>query len=123
MNALLTLTGSLAGVLLLAGAARLMGLGGDLRLDGEDAARRIAAENGFDAREIALDRAGLAALARDNDGQMLLIRRHGTHFMTERLRLPIDGRLDHRYLTLGRTTLDLGDAAAVWAASLRRIAG
>jgi hypothetical protein len=121
MTVLLMLAGSLAGVALLAGTAWLLGLGGDLRLSGEVDVRRIAADAGFDVHAMALDRAGLAALVRDRADRVFLIRRHGAHFVAERLTPPIDGRLDHRFLTLGRTTLDLGDDAAIWAASLRRV--
>jgi len=115
-------------VLALAGLAHVLKLGGDVRLSGRDEALRLAAEQGFDAQDIAVDRAGMAALARDATGRFLLIRRHGVHFVARQLVHPIDGRLDQRYLTLGtgersfgRITLDLGDDAAVWAASLRRL--
>jgi hypothetical protein len=115
------LAGSLASILMLVGLARLLGLGGDVRLADHAAAATIADQHGFDAAAIIIDRAGTAALARDAAGRFLLIRRHGVHFVTQRLHPPVDGRLDHRFLTLGGTTLDLGDDAAVWAASLRRM--
>ena len=124
---LLLLIGSLAAVLLLAWAAKAMGLGGDVRLD-RDAALRIAAENGFQPTAIIVDHAGMAAIVRDAAGRHLLIRRHGVNFVTRVLHAPLDARLDQKLLTLGtgertfgRITLDLGDQAAIWAAGLRAV--
>ena len=124
---LLLLIGSLAAVLLLAWAAKAMGLGGDVRLD-RDAALRIAAENGFQPTAMIVDRAGMAAIARDAAGRHMLIRRHGVNFVTRVLHAPLDARLDQKLLTLGtgertfgRITLDLGDQAAIWAAGLRAV--
>ena len=124
---LLLLIGSLAAVLLLAWAAKAMGLGGDVRLD-HDAALRIAAENGFQPTAIIVDHAGMAAIVRDAAGRHMLIRRHGVNFVTRVLHAPLDARLDQKLLTLGtgertfgRITLDLGDQAAIWAAGLRAV--
>jgi len=115
------LAGSLAAVLALAAAAKLLGLGGDVRIADRDAALALAADNGFEATDIVIDRAGMGALARDATGRFLLLRRHGVHFVGQQLRAPLHARLDQRFLTLGKTTLDLGEDAAVWAASLRRL--
>jgi len=115
------LAGSLAAVLVMAGVAAMLKLGGDARLDREEALALAAAQN-FEVADMAIDRAGLAALARDRADRFLLIRRHGAHFVALPLRTPLDARLDHRFLTLGRITLDLGDQAGIWAANLRRIA-
>ena len=116
----LMLGGSLAAVLALAAAARWLDLGGDARLDA-NAANALVEEQGFVPTETVLDRAGLAALARDAAGRVMLVRRHGAHFVAH----PVDdcrsARLDHRFLTIGRTTLDLGDAASIWAARLRSL--
>jgi hypothetical protein len=121
------LAGSLAAVLLLAWFAKAMGLGGDVRL-GHNAARRIAEDEGFMPVDVITDRAGMAAIARDAGGRHMLIRRHGVNFVTRILRPPLDARLDQKFLTIGtgepmfgRITLDLGDAASVWAAGLRRV--
>jgi hypothetical protein len=122
------LIGSLIAVLLLAWAAKLMGLGGDVRLD-RGAALNIAQGEGFQPVDLALDRAGMAAIVRDAAGRHMLIRRHGVNFVTRMLHQPLDARLDQKFLTIGtgepmfgRITLDLGDAASVWAAGLRRVA-
>ena len=121
------LIGSLGAVLLLAWAAKAMGLGGDARLTRDDALR-IAGHEGFDPADIIIDRAGIAAIARDAAGRHMLIRRHGVNFVTRVLRAPLDARLDQKLLTLGtgerafgRITLDLGDQAAIWAAGLRAV--
>ena len=121
------LGGSLVAVLLLAGVAKAMGLGGDVRLD-HDAARRIAENEGFLPVDLITDRAGIAAIARDAAGQHMLIRRHGVNFVTRMLHHPLDARLDQKLLTLGtgerafgRITLDLGDQAPIWAAGLRQV--
>jgi hypothetical protein len=126
MNWLL-LGGSLVAVLLLAWVAKVLGLGGDVRLD-PDAARRIAEDEGFMPVDVITDRAGIAAIARDAGGRHMLIRRHGVNFVTRTLRAPLDARLDQKFLTIGtgepmfgRITLDLGDAASVWAAGLRAV--
>lgn len=124
----IVLAGSIGGVLLIYLVSRWLGLGGDVRISGRDEAVQIAEAEGFYATDVALDRAGIAALARDDAGRHLLIRRHGVNFVTRLLRPPLDARLDKNFLTLGsgerafgRITLDLGNTAADWAASLRRV--
>ncbi len=118
----ITLGGSLVAVLALAWLARALELGGDARIAGEAQAREIALNHHFESRAIAIDRAGISALARDDDGGFLLIRRHGAHFTGERLAPPLKARLDQRFLTINGTVLDLGDDAPVWAAQLRAVA-
>jgi len=116
------LGGSLVAVLALGWLAHAMRLGGDARIADEAAARMIADHHHFDAADVVVDRAGMGALASDAAGGFLLIRRHGAHFVGERLVPPLKARLDKRFLTLNRTVLDLGDAAPVWAARLRSVA-
>lgn len=122
-----TLAGSLAAVLFMAGMAKLLGLGGDVRLD-RDAAMAIATGEGFAPNDLILDKAGMAAIVRDAAGRHMLIRRHGVHFVTRLLRAPLDARLDQNFLTIGtgeasfgRVTLDLGKEAAIWAAGMRNV--
>lgn len=116
------LAGSLAAVLALGWLAHAMKLGGDARLADADAARTVAGHYHFEPAELIVDRAGVAALASDNAGGFMLIRRHGAHFIGERLAPPLKARLDQRFLTLGHTVLDLGEDAPVWAARLRTLA-
>lgn len=122
--------GSLAAVLALAWLAAKLRLGGDPRLRDPDEARRLADEAvcGFDAAEVALDRAGIGALLRDREGRVMLIRRHGARWVARLLDSHADVGLDRSFLEIatgersfGRITLDLGEQAQVWAGSLRRL--
>ena len=122
--------GSLAAILALAWRARRLGLGGDPRLRDPDEARRLAGEAlcGFEAQEVALDRAGIGALLRDSAGRIMLLRRHGVHWVARLLDSHAGVRLDRSFMTsatgdrtFGTITLDLGDRAQAWASSLRRI--
>lgn len=126
----LQLLGSLVAILVLAWLARRIGLGGDPRIQDPDQARSLAEDAicGFDAHDVVVDRAGIGALARDALGRVLLIRQHGSHFAARELTSHAGVRLDGRFLTIatddrrfGKVTLDLGDQAQVWAASLRRL--
>lgn len=124
------LAGSLVAVLLVFLLCRQLGLGGDVRIRSEDTARRLAAEAlcGFAAVEVGLDRAGIGALLRDGQGRVLLLRRHGAHFVGRLLDGHTGIQLDRNFLSIatsdpwfGKVTLDLGPAAQVWAGSFRRL--
>ena len=80
MHLLLQTTGSLVAILALAGLAWWMRLGGTPALDNEDAVRRAAGEveDGFDP--VAADFDGKAAIARDAQGRIMVIKRHGNRF-------------------------------------------
>ncbi len=126
----LQLGGSLIAILILAWLAHRLDLGGDVRIRDDSHARALAddAISGFDAREVAIDKGRIGALLRDADGRVLLIRRHGAHFAARLLDNHIHTRLDQTRLTLatsdrrfGSITLDLGEAAQQWAASLRHV--
>lgn len=126
----LQFAGSLAAILLLAWLARRLGLGGDPRLRDPEEARRLASEAlcGFEADELVLDRAGIGALLRDPTGRIMLLRRHGIHWVARLLDSHAGVRLDRSFMTIatsdktfGAITLDLGDQAQIWASSLRRI--
>jgi hypothetical protein len=117
-------------ILAVAWLAHKLGLGSDVRLRSEDEARALvrAAVCGFEPRDLVLDRAGIAALARDGDGRVMLLRRHGAQFAARLLDSHAFTRLDRNFLTIGSgeryfapITLDLGEQAQVWAASLRRL--
>ncbi|MGE8142541.1 hypothetical protein ACQKOE_11245 [Novosphingobium sp. NPDC080210] len=121
---------SLLAILALAWLARRLDLGADVRIRNEDEARQLAAEAlcGFDAEDLALDRAGIGALLRDRMGRVMLLKRHGAHFAARLLDSHSHARLDRNFLTIGsgestfgKVTLDLGDKAQVWASSLRRL--
>ncbi len=129
---LIQLAGSIAAILVVTLLAAKLGLGGDVRLRGEDEARELAALSvpGFEAVDLAIDRAGIGALLRDAAGRVLLLRRHGAQFAARLLDSHAFARLDRNFLTIGtgeatfgQVTLDLGADAQVWAASLRRLGG
>ncbi len=132
MSFAVQLVGSLAAILILAWIAHRLGLGGDDRIRSEHEVRALADEalHGFEPTEIGIDKAGMGALCRDASGRVMLLRRHGSHWVSRLLDSHVHARLDQSFLTLatadrrfGSVTLDLGDKAPVWAASLRRIAG
>ena len=125
------LGGSIAAILLLAWAAKRMGLGGDIRIRDEGHAQRLAEEAicGFEATHIVLDRAGIGALMKDVSGRHVLIRRNGAQFVGRLLDGHSDSRLDQNFLTIGtgekafgKVTLNLGADAQYWAAGLRHMA-
>ena len=127
---LLKLGGSIAAILFIAWFARFLRLGGDVRIRSEEQAREIANETccGFDPVEIAIDKAGIAALLRDAEGRHLLVRRHGVQWAGRLLDRHNDSRLDKNFLTVGTgektfgsVTLNLGSQASRWAAGLRNL--
>lgn len=75
--------GSLVAILLLAGLAWWLRLGPALPLTSEDEVQRIAGEieDGFASCTVACDAQGIGALARDAQGRVMLIRRHGNRFV------------------------------------------
>ena len=127
---LIQLAASLVAILALAWLAKKLGLGGDRRIRSAEEARFLADEavSGFDAIDVALDRAGYGALLRDANGRILMLRRHGTHFAGRLITRRPQAQLDQSLLTIeaedrpfGAVTLDLGRDAQIWAASLRRL--
>ena len=131
MNAeVLQFGGSLVAILALAWIASKLGLGGDTRIRDEAHLRDLAEEAlcGFEPVDVAIDRSGMGALARDAQGRVMLLRRHGAHFASRLLDNHLHVRLDRNLITVGTgerrfgtITLDLGDQAPAWAASLRRL--
>jgi hypothetical protein len=127
---LLQLGFSLVAVMGMVGFAKWLGLGAEVRIQGEVQAKQIAYDhlNGFTATDAIVDKAGYAALVKDAENQHVLIRTHGTHFVTRMVYPPIEGRLDQKFLTIdlqepdfAPVTLNLGDAAQYWASGLRHI--
>ena len=80
MDLLIQTAGSLAAILALTGLAWWMKLGGAPALDSEAEVRRAAGEveDGFDP--VAADFDGKAAIARDAQGRIMVIKRHGNRF-------------------------------------------
>jgi hypothetical protein len=123
---------SLVAIVALTAMARGLALGQDVRLESEDEVRLLAEDAicGFHASAIGMDRARIGALARNDQGRILLIRRHGARFAARELTTHEGIRLDRQFITLstpdrhfGTITLDLGPQAQHWAASLRDLGG
>lgn len=119
---------SLVAALLVAWLVKAMGLGADPRIADAAHAIRLAeeAEAGFGGIDVARDRAGFAAIVRNGDGRMMLVRAHGNHFAARPVSADVVGRLDKDFLILttperrfGSVTLQLGKDASVWASRMR----
>ncbi|KTE06578.1 hypothetical protein [Sphingopyxis sp. H115] len=131
MTALIVQTGaSLVAVLFVAWLVGRIGLGADPRIEDEAHAIRLAeeAEAGFRAIEVGRDRAGFAAIVRNAEGRMMLLRAHGNFFAARPIDASVIGRLDKDFLTLtmpertfGAVTLQLGKDAGMWASRMREI--
>ncbi|HMO77011.1 MAG TPA: hypothetical protein PKD99_13075 [Sphingopyxis sp.] len=128
---LIQLGASLVAVLFVAWLVRRMGLGADPRIADADHAIRLAeeAEAGFGGVDVARDRAGFAAIVRNGEGRMMLIRAHGNFFAARPVDASVVGRLDKEFLTLtppersfGKVTLHLGKDAGMWASRMREVA-
>lgn len=124
--------GSLLAILFVWWLARRMELGGDVRIRDEDHARALAQQTlcDFATVSLSLDKARVGALLRDARGRVMVLRRHGSHFVGRLLTTHSSVRLDRSNLVIatgdrrfGTVTLDLGTEAQVWAASLRRLGG
>lgn len=129
-TAALELAVALAAIIFLVVLAMAIRLGGDPRIRSEDEARRLAETSlaGFHPVEVGLDRAGIGALLRDGQGRIMLIRRHGVHFVARLLDGHAGSRLNQNFLIVasgerrfGSITLDLGAQAQVWVSHLRRL--
>ena len=125
---LIQLGGSIVAVLFVAWLVKAMGLGADPRIADADHAIRLAeeAEAGFGGIEVARDRAGFAALVRNGEGRLLLVRAHGNHFAARPVDASVVARLDKHFLilttpdrTFGAVTLQLGKDAGMWASRMR----
>lgn len=130
LGIVLQVAGSLVAILAVWALARWMQLGGDVRIADEDHARELAeaALCGFEPVAVGLDRARIGAVLRDAKGRVMVLRRHGSHFVGRLLTSRQGVRLDRNFLVIatgersfGTVTLDLGAEAQAWAASLRRL--
>ena len=79
---LLQFAGSLIAIFALYALARAMRLGGERVLENDESVKSVAAEveDGFDAQRVAVAKGGMAALASDDQGRIMLIKRHGNQF-------------------------------------------
>lgn len=127
----LKLAGSLVAVFAVAWLVGRMRLGGQARIRDAAHALQLAeeAEVGFAGTDVALDRAGYAAIVRNAEGRQMLIRAHGAQFAARVMDAGFSGRLDKDMLTLtppersfGSVTLMLGKDAGLWASRMRDLA-
>lgn len=126
---LLQFGGSLVAIFALFLLARALKLGGAPSLASKDAVRAAAdeVEYGFEAERVSISRGGLAALARDDAGRIMLIKRHGNRYAGRILsaqamvREKVDAlEIDCGEARFGAVTLRLDDAA-YWADAINRL--
>ncbi|MEP3422758.1 MAG: hypothetical protein ABJN35_13550 [Erythrobacter sp.] len=120
---------SLIAILALVALARAMRLGGNAVLQ-DDAAVQTAAnevEDGFRSVRVSITRDKTAALAKDADGRIMLIKRHGNQFAgrvltkTASVREEVDGLVvESGEARFGAVRLTLNDAAS-WADAINRL--
>ena len=117
-GAILQFGGSLIAILMLAGLAYLLGLGGRPTIVSAEHARGLASEvtYGFEAKDCAVDTNGKGALLEDGSGRIMVLKPHGSHFAGRILNASSDARLkgDHILVDSGErrfgdVTLNLPD--------------
>ena len=126
---LLQFGGSLLAILALFVLARAMRLGGSVALKGEADVRTTAGEveYGFEPVRISIARGGDAALARDANGRIMVIKRHGNRFAgrvltgAAEVREEVDAIvIDTGEARFGKVRLSLGDGST-WADAINRL--
>jgi hypothetical protein len=108
---LLQTAGSLVAILALAGLAWWLRLGGSPTLDNDEAVRQVASEveDGFNPVSIACASNGVAALARDANGRIMVIKRHGNRFAGRVLGTGAQARI---WRDLGQTAVEVDPGEA-----------
>lgn len=121
--------GSFVAILVLAGLVAVMKLGGRPSFKNEAAVALAAreVEYGFDVARSSITRKGNAALARDADGRIMLIKRHGNKFAgriltsSAQAQEDVDGLAVHTgERRFGSVRLSLSDAS-YWADAINRL--
>ena len=133
MELLLQTAASLVAIVALAGLAWWLRLGGTPRLTSEDDVAQFAGEveDGFAPVAVAIDAEGAAALARDGQGRIMLIRRHGNRFagrvLTAQAKAAHQGQAGASTIMIecgearfGKTFLAIPDPDA-WADAINRV--
>lgn len=125
----LQFAGSLLAILALFGLAKWLGLGGKPRLHSEADVAKATDEvvSGFLPKRVSIARDGSAALARNDQGQIMLIKRHGNRFAgriltsSAQVREEVDGLvIDPKETQFGQVRLSLKDAST-WADAINRL--
>jgi hypothetical protein len=133
VDLLIQTAGSLVAILMLAGLARWLKLGGGPMLGSDEAVKRAAGEVEDGFTPIAIARDGKAALACDDAGRIMVIKRHGNRFAGRILGSQAKARLwrdlgqtavevDAGETRFGKVFLDIPDAEA-WADAINRLNG
>ncbi len=123
--------GSLATILGIFALARALKLGGRPTLNDATTAQKVAEEieNGFEAVRVSISRTKDAALLRAKDGRVMLVKRHGSHFVGRILSRQSSAREEVDALVVipgagenqfGSVKLRLDDAAS-WADTINRL--
>lgn len=126
---ILVFVGSLVAIIALAGLAALLKLGGKPVLVSESEAARVAGEvwDGFAPVAVALDREGSAALIRDGEGRIMLVKRHGNKFAGRILDARAGAQAAGGVIEVSPGEVRYGDVrlaideAASWAAAINRL--
>lgn len=123
--------GSLAAILFIAWLVRRMGLGNTPSLGSAQAVNTAAGEveDGFTPAAIAVDRRGQAALARDGQGRIMVLRPHGGHIAGRVLTAGACADISGDRLTIdcgerrfGSVSLEF-DGSRPWADAINRLSG
>ncbi len=126
---LLQFGGSLIAILVVSGLVALMKLGGKPTLKDNTEVAHAAGEveDGFAPARSSIARGGAAALARDVDGRIMVIKRHGNKFAGRvltaqaRVREEVDALVvDPGEARFGKVRLSLEDAS-YWADAINRL--
>ena len=126
---ILQFAGSLLAILALFGLAKWLGLGGKPKFHSEADVAKAADEvvSGFLPKRVSIARDGSAALARNGQGQIMLIKRHGNRFASRiltssaQVREEVDGLvIDPKETQFGQVRLSLKDAST-WADAINRL--
>ncbi len=131
-GALLQFGGSLLAVVLLAFFVSRLGLGRSAPILSEAEARKRAGDAiiGFEPKDVALDKAGRAALLSDSAGRLVLLTANGVHFTARELSSA--SSVEHRdgelvvsvgELGFGAISLSLGSDAASWGKRIDALKG
>jgi hypothetical protein len=119
------LAGSLAGVLLLAAVARLLGLGdGAIAGEAEACAAAADAVSGFLPQSALVSTDRRAALVLGADGGVVVLKQHGVHVAARRLARPLTASPDEHGVMIATGERMFGDVRLRLAAADRdRLAG
>lgn len=126
---LLQFGGSLIAIFAIYYLARALGLGGKAVLEDDDSVRVAAdqVEDGFEAQRIAIAKSGLAALASDPEGRIMVIKRHGNQFAGRILTYEAQAHeevdaiiIDCGDPRFGKVRLSL-DQPAIWVDAINRL--